>query len=66
MSRNVQLMVMSAEILMAGSLIYTGFKMYQRDGLSNKIGLAATYSAGLYLAYGAYLNSQGRIALLPA
>ena len=65
MTRNQQLMVMSAELLMSSTLIYTGYQMYKSSGTSNKIGLAATYGAGYYLAYGAYLNYKGRIKLLP-
>ena len=65
MTRNQQLAVMTAELLMSGTLMYTGFQIYQKDGLDNKLGLIATYGAGLYLAYGAYLNYQGRIDLLP-
>ena len=65
MTRNQQLMVMSAEIAMSLGLMYTGFKIYQTSGFDNKLGLLATYGGGLYLAYGAYLNYQGRIQLLP-
>ena len=65
MTRKEQLMVMTAESLMALGLLYTGFKMYQEDGFDNKIGLAMTYGGGFYLAYGAYLNYKGRVQLLP-
>ena len=65
MTRNQQLMVMSAEIAMSLALMYTGFKSYQQKGFEDKITLIATYGGGIYLAYGAYLNYQGRIQLLP-
>jgi hypothetical protein len=65
MTRNQQLMVMSAEIAMSMGLMYTGFKTYQAKGLEDKLSLAVLYGAGAYLAYGAYLNYQGRIDLLP-
>ena len=65
MTRNQQLMVMSAEIAMSLGLMYTGFKMYQTSGFDNKLGLLATYAGSAYLGYGAYLNYQGRIKLLP-
>lgn len=65
MTRNQQLMVMSAELLMSAGLIYKGYQVYQEKGLDDKVALLVHYSAGLYLAYGAYLNYQGRINLLP-
>ena len=71
MTRNQQLMVMSAEIAMSLGLMYTGFTIYvsnigtQKVATSDKVGIAVTYLGGAYLAYGAYLNYQGRINLLP-
>ena len=65
MTRNQQLMVAGAETLMALALMYKGFQIYQQQGFEDKLGLLVTYGAGAYLGYGAYLNYQGRIKLLP-
>lgn len=65
MTRNQQLMVMSAEAVMALGLIHIGYKSYRDKGTDDWSTLVLTYGSALYLAYGAYLNYQGRIELLP-
>ena len=48
-----------AELVMAAALFYTAGKT---QSLIPKV---ATSVSALYLAYGAYLNSKGRVLLLP-
>ena len=64
MTRNQQLMVMGAEALMALGLMHLGYKTYREKGFDDLPTLVLSYGAGVYLAYGAYLNYNGRVQIL--
>jgi len=55
MTRNQQIMVAVAEATMASLLVYQGVRTKSYF----------PYLPALYLLYGAYLNTQGRVQLLP-
>lgn len=65
MTRPQQIALAVAELGMASALAYTGFKVYQRNKFGDIPSLLVTYGASAYLLYGAYINAQGRLQLLP-